>query len=234
MAYKYQVEVLDFSNLREIEGAWKPSDFRALLDAMEFEGQEAMSDDEVREMCLMSLQDQEPDEAAYLVLKHVIGDELKDSQLRNMSHEMASEKLWEEYVDPAYHERLFNAGSILFAALSRTFPKTDAVQLRLKVTAVDDCAFQLLQPAPTESLLVRLLADGMEQNAVLRRLYAEQLTGSSFPNAAEIVWIANTQQDSQLSCTLTVIGSGYWLDALEYIKSYGTNAYADDREPTEA
>lgn len=159
MTHKYHVEVLDFSNLQEIEGAWKPLDYHVLLDAMGFDEHAGMNDDEVREMCLMSLQDHEPDEAAHLVLKHVIADALKESQLRNMSREMTSEKLWEEYVDPTYHERLFNVGSVLFAAMPQTFPKTDAVQIELKVKAVDGDAFQMLQPAPAEPMLVRLLAD---------------------------------------------------------------------------
>lgn len=227
MNHKYEVEVLAFSNLTEIEGFWKQTDFAELLDAMEFGDHAQMGHDELREMCLMSLQDQEPDEAAYLVLKHVIGNELKDSQLRAMSHEMASEKLWEEYVDPAFHERLFNVGSLLFAAMPQTFPKTDAVHLKLQVTAVDEGAMQLVTPAPAEALLVRLLADGMEDSAVLHRLYGEKLAGNSFTNADEIVWIVDTTKDAELTCTITVIGSGYWLEALERTKSYGSNAFAD-------
>lgn len=227
MTHKYDVEVLAFSNLTEIEGFWKPTDYAALLDAMEFGDHAQMGQDELREMCLMSLQDQEPDEAAYLVMKNVIGDALKDSQLRAMSHEMASEKLWEEYVDPAFHERLFNVGSLLFAAMPRTFPKTDAVQLKLQVNAADKEALQLITPAPAEALLVRLLADGMEDNAVLHRLYGDQLAGPSFPNAAEVVWIMQTDTIGDLSTTVSVIGSGYWLDALERTKSYSSNAYPD-------
>jgi len=53
---------------------------------MEFGDQSELSPDDLREMCLMSLQDLEPDEAAYLLLKHVIGDGLRDGQLRQMSH----------------------------------------------------------------------------------------------------------------------------------------------------
>lgn len=227
MANKYEVEILRFSTLQEIDGAWNAADFAALLNDMEYGDQTLLGENELREMCLMSLQDMEPDEAAYLVLKHVIGDALKEGQLRNMSHEMLTEKLWEEYVDPAFHERLFNVGSVLYAAMPATFPKTDAAYVRLKVTAADAAAMKQLLPVPAEALLVRLLGDGMENNAVLRRLYGDQLSGASFPNAAEIVWIVDSQPDDGEAFIIDVIGSGYWLDALERTKSYSSNACAD-------
>lgn len=227
MKNNFDVEILKFSNLLEIEGAWKASDFAALLDEMEFGDTSQMADTELREMCIMSLQDQEPDEAAYLVLKHVIGSDLKDSQIRNMSHEMLTEKLWEEYVDPAFHERLFNVGSVLYAALPRAFPKPDAVRVNLKVTATDTPSWQSLNPSLTEALIVRILADGMERDAVLHRLYGEQLKGTSFSNAEEIVWIVETQPEGESGLIMNVTGSGYWLDALERTKSYSSNAYSD-------
>lgn len=228
MNNSFHVEVLQFSNLQEIDGAWKGSDFAALLDAMEFSDHSQSGEDELREMCLMSLQDQEPEEAAYLVLKHVVGNDLREGQLRNMSHEMLTEKLWEEYVDPSFHERLFNVGSVVYAAMPQTFPKTDAVRVTLKVIAADTASRELLTPSPSEALLVRLLADGMEDNAVLQRLYGEQLSGKSFPNADEIVWIVNVQFEGADVIMIEVISSGYWLEALERTKSYSSNAYADE------
>ena len=224
----YTIQSLDFSNLEEIEGAWKTDDFTALLDAMEYGDIAGLSDEDLRAMCFMSLQDQEPDEAAYLVLKHVIGNDLRDGQLRNMPTEMPDEKLWEEYVDPAFHERLFQVGSLLFAAMPQTFPKADAVKVSFEVTASDAASAELLTSSPDESFVVRLLADGMDDHAVLHRMYGEQLKGSSFPNAAEIVWIITASEVSKNVWQLEVISSGYWLDALERTKSYESNAFADE------
>ncbi len=228
MTNSFHVQLLDFSNLLEIEDAWKSEDFAALLDAMEYGDRSGMSDDELREMCLMSLQDQEPEEAAFLVLSHVIGDDLRENQLRNMSNEMLDEKLWEEYVDPAFHERLFNVGSLLYSAMPRTFPKPDAVHARLEVTASNAASRELLTDSPNESFLVRLLADGMDDHAVLHRMYGGQLAGNSFPNADEIVWIVRTEAAAEDVWMMEVISSGYWLDALEGTKSYESSAYADD------
>ena len=40
-----------------------------------------------------------------------------------------------------------------------------------------------------ESLVVRLLADGMANNSVLHRVFGDQLEAKSFPEADTIVWI---------------------------------------------
>lgn len=228
MDNRYQVQLVSFVNIREIEGARTARDYAALLEAMEYGDQSGMSDGDLREMCLMSLQDQSPEEAAYLVLKHDLGGALRDGQLRNMANEMLEEKLWEDYVDPDFHERLFNVGSLLFAAMPKVFPEPDAVRVRLKVTAMDAASRQLLTAAPDESFLVRLLADGMDDHAVLHRLYGEQLAGRSFPNADDIVWILRTEAVNADAMMIEVIGSGYWLDPLGQTKSYESRAYADE------
>lgn len=116
------VRVLDFSTLSEIEGARTAYDFVAILDALDSGDVAGMTDDELREMCIMSLQDIDPVKAAYVVLKHDMGDALRDGQVRNAASEMLDEKLWEEYVDPKLHERMFNAGSLLYARFHGRFP----------------------------------------------------------------------------------------------------------------
>lgn len=104
------VRVSGFSNLLEIDGARKPADFAALLDAMEYGDTAQMGDDELREMCIISLQDYAPVEAAYLVLIHDMGDVLRDGKARNLAGELLEEKRWEEYADSTLHERMFTAG----------------------------------------------------------------------------------------------------------------------------
>ncbi|MDX1401583.1 MAG: hypothetical protein R3245_06655, partial [Kiloniellales bacterium] len=220
------------SNILEIEGARTADDFSALLEAMEYGDQSGMGDDELREMCILALQDLKPEEAAYLVLKHDFSDVLRDGQIRNLSEEMLEEKLWEEYADSSLHEGMFNAGSLLYAAFPRSFPEPDAVCVKLEVTSTNTAAMGLLTPSPNESLLVRLLADGMDHQAVLHRLYGEELKGKSFPNADEVIWIVRTNAVSENVVQIEVISSGYWLDALNGTKFYESAAYADEISST--
>lgn len=228
MTANFLVELLSFSNLREIEGARTSNDFAALLDAMEYGDQSAMTEEDLREMCLMSLQDLEPVEAAYHVLKHDMGGALRDGQIRNVAGEMLEEKLWEEYADSSYHERMFNAGSLLYAAIPGAFPEPDAVRVELEMSATSAPAWRLLNPSPSEALLVRILADGMDSHAVLHRLYSEELKGKHFPTADEVVWTVRTEMTGEHVMKIEVISSGYWLDALRDTKFYESTAYPDE------
>lgn len=228
MKTAFRVSILDFSNIVEIEGARSDADFSALLDIMEYGDQAGMSESERREMCVASLQGLTPDEAAYLVLRHDFGDALRDGQARNLALEMRDEKLWEESSDSSLHEKFFTSGSLLFEAFPQDFPKPDAVQLELEVQAENGAARELLTPALNESFLVRLLADGMDSHAILQRLYGDELSGTSFPDADEVVWIVQTVPVDEKTMKVEVISSGYWLDALEDVQAYESTAYADD------
>lgn len=223
----FRVRVLSFSILQEIDGAWTAKDFAALLDEMDFGDASGMSDDEVREMCLLSLQDLKPEDAAALVLKQYLGSRLKEGQIRNLANEMLDEKMWEEYADMSLHEGMFNVGSLLYAALPRSFPEPDAVRVTVEVTAANDTARQLLASPLHESFLVRLLADGMEDDSTLHRLFDRQLDGKSFPEADTIVWIVRSAPSDGGTNKIEVISSGYWLDALRDTKSYDSSACPD-------
>lgn len=231
MKNDFRVKISAFSNILEIEGARSVDDFVSLLETMEYGDVSGMSGDELREMCVMSLQDLEPEEAAFLVLKQDMGDVLRDGQARNLANEMIEEKLWEEYADSKLHERMFNAGSLLYSAFPETFPKPDAVRIQLEVAAGNAGAQELLTASPDESFLVRLLADGMNNHAILHRLYGKELTGTSFPNADEVVWTVRTESISRDVMRMDIISSGYWLDALEDTEQYESDAYADTGTP---
>lgn len=222
-----QVRVLRFSILQEIEGAWAAKDFAALLEEMDFGDLGGMSDGELREMCILSLQDLKPEAAAALVLKQHLGGRLKEGQIRNLASEMLDEKLWEQYADMSLHEGMFNVGSLLYAAFPRSFPEPDAVQVTVNVNAANDAAKQILAGPPHESFLVRLLADGMKDDATLHRLFDKQLDGKSFPEADTIVWIVRSEPSNGGTTQIEVISSGYWLDALRDAKSYESLAYPD-------
>jgi len=227
---KYDVNVVRFMVLKELEGVWLPGDFLALLELMEFSDTADIKADELREMCLMSLQDLEPRDAASLVLQYRLGDKLSKGEISNMSSEMLDEKLWEEDSDMALHEQLFNVGSLLAAAFPAMFPEPDAVRVTLRISAANPAAQQVLSHPLGEAFLVRLLADGMDDGAVLPRLFEEQLAGESFPEAESIVWTIETEAIDDNAIQADIISSGYWLDSLRNTRSYQSSAYGDRGE----
>lgn len=227
MKAQFKLKVIRFSILNELEGVWRLDDFLELLELMEFGDTAGIEADELREVCLMSLQDLGPRDAASLLLQYKLGDKLGKGQISNMSSEMLDEKLWEEDSDMTLHEQLFNVGSLLSAAFPSRFPEPDAVRVTLHITAGNVLAEQVLSQSLSESFLVRLLADGMDDGAVLRRLFDEQLTSRSFPEAESIVWTVHAEAISDSSVQVEVISSGYWLDSLRSTRAYESNAYGD-------
>ena len=228
MTTRFQVTVLEFSVLTELADEWGAADYVALLDRMEYGDTTGMSDSDLREMCLLSLQEREPALAAALVLEHDLGSGLRKGQIIQLGHRMCEEKLWEEYPDMALHEQLFHTASLLYAAFPRDVPEPDAVRVSLEVEAGNAEAREILSQPLDESFVVRLIADGMPANAVLHRLFADQLSGSSFPEARSIVWTVQAETLAEGRLKLEVLSSGYWLDALREAGTYASTAYPDD------
>ena len=227
MQPRFRVRLLHCEILSEIEGAWAAKDFAALLAEMDFGDTAGMSDSELRELCILSLQDLKPTEAAALVLTQCFGNRLTEGQIHNLAIEMLDEKLWEEYADMSLHEGMFNVGSLLYTAFPRAFSEPDAVRVTLEVVATSDAAKQILAGPLHESFLVRLLADGMNNDSTLHRLFDKQLEGKSFPEADTIIWIVHSEPTDAQAVRIEVISSGYWLDALRDTSSYESSAYPD-------
>lgn len=223
----FLVRVLGFAELVEIEGSWTAEDLRSLLERVDFGDTAGLGADEARELCLLSLQDREPDEAAVLLLEHRLGDALGKGQIQNMAREMLDEKLWEEYSEMELHERLFHVGSLLYQAFPGVFPVPDAVEVRLELEALDLEGERMLATPLQETFLVRLLADGMPDSATVKRLFPEAMGGAPFPEAESILWIVGSETVAARTRRLQVIGSGYWLDALRGTTSYESAAEGD-------
>ena len=149
-------------------------------------------------------------------------------QIQNIAHEMPEEKMWEEYADMELHELMFAVGSLLFQAFPRVFPEPDAVAVDLQVSAGNEAARALLRHPLSEAFVVRLLAAGMDDRAVLHRLFSEQLAGARFPEADTIVWIVQQQESDGTTAELSVISSGSWLDPLRDTRSYECTAFPDE------
>ena len=68
MKTDFDVTISEIDVLSEIADAWQAHHFTAMLENMDYGDTFGMSPSELREMCLLSLQDLEPAEAAALVL----------------------------------------------------------------------------------------------------------------------------------------------------------------------
>ncbi|MCR5887010.1 hypothetical protein LRS06_04300 [Hymenobacter sp. J193] len=229
----FTVERLTFDTLTELPNSWQAADYLALLTKTGYDTPTDIAADELQAMTHMALTELEPAEAARLVLDYLFEDQLTSGQVENLAHQMLTEKLWEENPELTQHEGFFKATQLLYAAYNGKFPRAEAVQFQVQLTAEEPEALTVFDAQP-EAPLLRLLAQGMPDNTLLKRLFQEQLAGTSFPEAPSILWQLTPANKQTSSVVFTVVSSAYWLDDFKYADSYQATTHADAPEPNES
>lgn len=234
MNKEFKVEVLSLMKISEIENAWMADDYKKLLSMMDIGEDElgGMDDSELKEMCLMSLNDYEHHEAAEFVLKHMFEDEITEGKINQMSHQMIEAKLWEEHADAACHMRLFNAYGLLRKAYNGIFKEPTGVKFTVKITVNDKESFEIFDTS-LHAVMVRLIANGLDETAILNRLYEEQINGKNFPDAKNILWILKEISITEKERQYEITSSDLWFGGLEEGMSFEAKAHADVEEEDE-
>lgn len=226
---QFKVKVLSFEQIQELPGSWEKNDYINLLDAMSYTNPSEIKDAELKEMCMMSLTDFEPGEAAKIVLDYTIAGRLTEGQIENLSHEILTEKLWEEYPELHLHADLFRSTQLLYTAYNGKFPRTEAVRFSIEIEG----DISILSENP-EAPIVRILAAGMSDRSLIHRLYSDQLEGERFEAAKDILWQLNEVSRNENSVTYDIVSSAYWLDEIKYADNYEAEAHADVIEEEDA
>ncbi len=226
MQPKFTVQIESFKKISKIENAWSDADFKAMLALMGFdEDVEEMASSELREMCMMSFNDLSHSEAAGIVLTHLF-PELTAGKVDQLSHDMLDERAWEQYPDCLYHESLFSAYALLREAFNGTFAQPTGVSLVLSVSASDADDLAIFDACP-ESSMVRLLANGQSENALIHRLYEDQIQGDEFPEAPGIVWQLQQLADEGSSRQFSLVSSQFWFGDFEDMSTFEASSHAD-------
>ncbi|WP_426061631.1 hypothetical protein [Hymenobacter sp. B1770] len=224
--HKFTVERLSFSSLSELPNSWQNADYKELLKKMNYDNPDEIKEAELKEMCLMSFTDMEPREAAEIVLTYLFPEELNAGQTENLGHQMLTEKLWEENPELPLHKGFYKATELLHTAYNGTFPRTQAVQFQVKCTAENPEDISILTESPAAPLM-RLLAQGMDDKALVNRLFTTQLEGNKFTEAESMLWELNIINTEANSVTFEVVSSAYWLDDFKYADTYEATTHAD-------
>ncbi len=215
----FTVERLSFQHLSELPNAWQAADYKALLAKVDYDNPEAIAPAELKEMCQMALTDQEPAEAASLVLNYLFADQLKEGQIDQLAHQLQTEKLWEENPNFELHKGFFNATQLLYEAYNGKFPHPQAVEFKVKITAADPADLTVFDQEPAAALL-RLLAPGLSDRALLHRLFGTQLAGGDFAEATHILWQLTPSEKTADSVVYDIISSDYWLEDFKFADTY--------------
>ena len=221
----FKVDILSFETINELPNSWEKSDYLALLNNIDYDNPEEIKDAELKEMCLMALTDFEPAEAAKIVLDYVVNERLTEGQIENLSHEILTEKLWEEYPELSLHPDFFRATQLLYQAYNGKFPRAEAVQFQIRITS-ENGDLSIFETNP-EAPILRLLAVGMSDRSLIHRLFSDQLEGSEFQEAKHILWQLNPISKDEKSLTFEIVSSSYWLDDIKFADSYEAETHAD-------
>ncbi|MGH7885054.1 MAG: hypothetical protein ACRENO_05095, partial [Thermodesulfobacteriota bacterium] len=104
-------------------------------------------------------------------------------------------------------------------------------KVSFKLTPYDNEAENDLKKGDLASLLVRMIADGMDERAKLNRLFEDQLKQGPFPEAASILWkISSNEAESRESIVLRKVElylSYEWVKDFGNIDSYDSGAFSD-------
>jgi hypothetical protein len=228
MANKFDVEVLELKEVHELPGAWSESNYKEVLNYLEFDDVDAIPLEELKDMATLALSDFSPEEAAIKLLELRLGDELNKGQRQNIAEELRGDRLWEEYSEIELHEELFNVACMLFWSFPRKFQEPDIVRVRLKVTAQSSSSAKELKQ-PSAAFIARLLNDGMDEHNTIYRLFHDNLASTSFKEAEHIIWKFESGGFDEInqSNTITIHTSWNWVDELRGVNQYESSAYLD-------
>jgi hypothetical protein len=154
------------------------------------------------------------------------------TQPHQMSHQMAENNLWEEHANPAYHMSLFNAYGLLRQAYNGIFKEPTGVKFTIKITANINDSFEIFDSS-LHAVIVRLLANGLSESAILNRLFEEKISGESFPDAKNILWILKERSKTDNERKYEITSSYLWFGELEDVTSFDANAHADVEDEDE-
>ena len=187
----YQVVIKDIDTVNEVEGQWSDQDFIELLEKFNYPDGATAEKTSLPELLEMAISDYEPNEAAEIVLKYKLGDELNDGQIEQISHNMLIDKVCEEYPEIHMQGTLFHVNQLLFKAYNGKFPNAKASVVHFSMTPTDGEVQKL-----TEENVLKLLNNGLSDRNLIKRLFENQISQSiPFPEAEGIVWELTTVDD---------------------------------------
>jgi len=221
---KYQTTISQITSVDEIDGAWTKEDYIELLNRFGFSEDDYKNVD-LKELLYMAIADNEPGEAAAILLDYRLSDHLNEGQISQISYDMQLDKISEEYPEIPLHFPLFNINQLLYKAFNGKFPhaKASIVAFKTQPESREEIAL-------TKELALKALSGGLSDRSLLHRLFSDQLAGKvPFPEAEAIVW----EMENQGSSGYQLITSEYWLSEDDFSNSTFESEVVENNETVE-
>ena len=186
-----QVVIKNIDTVNEVEGYWSDEDFIQLLEKFNYPDGSTAEKSSLPELLEMAISDYEPNEAAEIVLKYKLGDQLGDGQIEQIANNMLIDKVCEEYPVIGMQGTLFHVNQLLFKAYNGKFPNAKASVVHFSITPTDGEVQKL-----TAENVLKLLNNGLSDRNLIKRLFENQMSQNiPFPEAEGIVWELTTADD---------------------------------------
>lgn len=223
---EYNITVNRAQTIEEIPEYWTDEDYVQLLLKFNYPDAEKAGKDTLPELLLMAITDFEPPAAAAMLLEYKLADQLSEGQIQQISHDMLLDKVAEEYPDISLHATLFHINQLLFKAFNGKFPSTKATFVHLTIRPAAAAGAVDL----TKASILRLLANGLADRNLIKRLFGEQLAGGqAFPEAENILWEIQAAGDQNY----TILTSDYWLSKDDLVASEFAGILEEDKAAEE-
>lgn len=204
-----QISILEVNTLEVLPDYWTAADHRALLDALDFGDSAEVADGELWDYLVMAIRELEPAQAAQVVLKYKLDDSLSEGQIEQISFDMLTDKISEEYPDISLHKDLFAVNQLLYKAYNGKFPRILASSIRFEAGAPGSDVINL-----TPALALQALAAGLDEHSVIKRLLDPQITGEEdFISAPHIAWSLVRESPT----CYAMITSDYWISESDFL-----------------
>ncbi len=206
---KYQVSLEKINTVNELKNYWTSTDMKNLLEAFNFEGTAQLKDEELQEYLFLAINDFEPREAATIVLSYKLEEHLSPGQIDQLSNEILTDKVAEDYSDISLHKDLFNINQLLYKAYNGTFPNTKASIISCSIKAVNNQK----EIEFNKEIALKALCSGLNDHNIIKRLFEDQLAGKKpFLEADNIIWEVKTTGASNYEITT----SDYWISKEDF------------------
>ena len=219
--HKFQLAIDHWSEIHEFPDSWPIARLREVLELLDYD--DPTSDEELSDTVLMLLDDRGPRKAAEVVLEAVFGDQMSAGVRQNIAEDLQEDEPWAQHAAVEQQAGIFAAVVLLERAIPKFFGHPEAVRFHLKVSSSVPEAQAWLTDQVDAALILRLLAEGMDSDVTLNRLYEYELDGDWFPAAGDILWCVSKIDAGCYS----VISSLHWMASLENRSRWTANASID-------